>query len=72
MLQQMRFIKPEPVMFFLFSQIHLSFEDWFLKQFRQDLLPAESFSIKEMKQEYFDLCQKEEHLWKEWCDNVKR
>jgi len=52
----------------LLELAHLSFEQWFLRQFQQGLLSEGYFRIGDLRVEYLSLCWKEERLWKEWCD----
>jgi hypothetical protein len=50
----------------LLEMEHLCFEEWFIRLFRQNLLPPRYFSVEDLRVEYLVLCWKEEDLWKKW------
>jgi len=52
----------------LVEKVHYGFEDWFIRQFQQGLLPEGYFNLVDMRKEYIKLCWKEEMLWKEWSN----
>lgn len=55
----------------LLEKVHLDFNTWFIRQFQQDLLPEGFFCIIDLRQEYLNLCWKEEELWQKWSENAQ-
>ena len=56
----------------LVERVHYTFEQWFIRQVQQGLLPEDQpFTVKELRQEYLASCWKEEELWQKWSENVK-
>ena len=54
----------------LLEREHYTFETWFIRLFQQDLLSDGYFSIMGLRQEYLELCWKEEELWQKWSENA--
>ena len=55
----------------LVEKVHLSFEAWFIKLFREGVLAEdEQITLAIMRKEYMALCWKEEMLWNKWKELV--
>lgn len=55
----------------LLLEIHLSFEQWFIRQLLEGTLPDE-LCLTKMRQQYLALCWREEELLRKWRENVQQ
>lgn len=57
-------------MMLLIERKHLSFEEWFIRLFKEGQLEdSKWFNLMGLRSEYLSLCWKEEELWRKWSEN---